>query len=537
MRYSARRWAAGLLFGLAVSAPSLVQAYDVDTHFYATYSMARYAGLTHDVAAYIASATQWMDESWVSSPFWPPVGGLDVKIRRLFHFAGTEKAGKFKAETFAGLKFVTKTEPNHPIANEMITEGLEKGWLLEAATGLHTLEDSYAHAGTIAQVGHLPDGHWPDRPFDAPEKYWQMTATVFKAMVAFRELLPESAVDCRLIDRVASAIPNCRLDAVALARGYAANPLIKATVEHNPLLTVEYTRPTVEFLLRHAKEVGYIYPNIDLEAWMAKELRYTEGRDARTALKSAFMRLLAFEELKAKEAKNPHFAILNKVRLLKDTGFGSADDPDYWASWDKGAFMDRIVEELAQGYIPRKLDLYNRFEAEKECEIRQREMAIRIRGMRTLVQKLYGVNLHFQGSNAKREYEAVGGTAPETPLPEIRVTFAKADRRAFEDMIVHYLFPTATSAKNFKSVLFDSLTLGLASPYYDIYKTRLVARDEDLYYQKPALFQKWKGQGRFKTLLKPGDVGRLMPGAADANASSSSAAGLFYAPAVSTTLN
>ena len=40
---------------------NVVQAYDEDVHFYQTYSMARFAGIKHEVAVKMALTTQWMD--------------------------------------------------------------------------------------------------------------------------------------------------------------------------------------------------------------------------------------------------------------------------------------------------------------------------------------------------------------------------------------------------------------------------------------------------------------------------------------------
>src|SRR3954468_19695100 len=69
------------LVALIAATTSTARAYDIDVHFYQTYSMARYAGLKHEAAALIAASAQWADETQViASPF------IDPKMRRLFHF-------------------------------------------------------------------------------------------------------------------------------------------------------------------------------------------------------------------------------------------------------------------------------------------------------------------------------------------------------------------------------------------------------------------------------------------------------------------
>ena len=58
-----------VLFALALSLISVTaRAYDEDTHFYATYAMARYSGISHEVAVKLATTTQWMDECFLSDP-------------------------------------------------------------------------------------------------------------------------------------------------------------------------------------------------------------------------------------------------------------------------------------------------------------------------------------------------------------------------------------------------------------------------------------------------------------------------------------
>src|SRR4051812_46584052 len=100
-----------LIFGFSLAA----NAYEVDTHFYATYAMARYVGIGHEIASQIALSAQWMDETNLSSPFLLlPVSGDHA--RRLFHFCGTRKDGKFpglnRVFDKVGVTAIVKTERN-----------------------------------------------------------------------------------------------------------------------------------------------------------------------------------------------------------------------------------------------------------------------------------------------------------------------------------------------------------------------------------------------------------------------------------------
>ena len=102
---------------------------------------------------------------------------------------------------------------------------------MKAGASLHVIEDSYAHAGTSAEIGHTAFWHWPDRPFESAltiEKYFEMTQTLFKAMVAIRAQLPDSGKDCSLHSTGSTA--NCNMSAEDLAAAYHAIPEVVQTV-------------------------------------------------------------------------------------------------------------------------------------------------------------------------------------------------------------------------------------------------------------------------------------------------------------------
>src|SRR6185312_14741340 len=187
------------LLSLALSLTFLApwaHAYDEDTHFYGTYSMARFAGIDQSVALKIALSAQWMDECFLSDPTSMILLPLDgVKKRRLLHFPSIRLANKFATGTqdesfgfsyYGVYKKIgdllmrtynldatrviwhSTTVPNDPFASGLMREALREGNLMKAGASIHTLEDSYAHAGTSAEVGHTAFWHWPDRPFETP---------------------------------------------------------------------------------------------------------------------------------------------------------------------------------------------------------------------------------------------------------------------------------------------------------------------------------------------------------------------------------
>lgn len=277
-----------LIVMICLCAIQNTHAYDEDTHFYGTYSMARFAGINQKVALKIALSAQWMDESFMSDPtslmFLPLTG---VKKRRLLHFPASRVAGTLSskvqlseigAEEFTGFKktiveyiakfsgagqpvdtinFFTKTKEADRFATEMLSEGLNEGNLMKAAASLHVLEDSFAHAGTPAEEGHRSFWHWPDRPFDSYKKYDRMVQSVMAAMVAIREMLPPQALDCNLKALPKKNTPNCMLPYPVLHAAYVKLPEVQQTVSYNVLKDPEYVKTAMDDFYVRAIDAKY----------------------------------------------------------------------------------------------------------------------------------------------------------------------------------------------------------------------------------------------------------------------------------------
>jgi hypothetical protein len=97
----------------------------------------------------------------------------------------------------ANINLVCKTEANHPMAYNMLWEGLEEGNLIKAATALHTIEDSFAHAGTPSHLGHSMQGHVPDRCQNAPDKCKDMVRAAMAGIYAIRKGLPQESLNLK----------------------------------------------------------------------------------------------------------------------------------------------------------------------------------------------------------------------------------------------------------------------------------------------------------------------------------------------------
>jgi hypothetical protein len=294
----------GTLFFSALFFQTAANAYETDTHFYATYAMARYAGIQHETASVIASSAQWPDETEIlGSPMVPDVI-IGTKMRRLFHFPcdpySPEKGANSLSNLLGGassnfLEFMThlmsadlqkrveawvrgvnglcETFPVHPMAYNMLDEGLERGNLIEAATAIHTIEDSFAHAGTYSNIGHAVFGHHPDRGPNFPVKYRTMVRAVMVALVAIRANLPDSQIDHNFRDPgYALNKANADMTIDELTDGYKNNEYVKNTYLKDPYKDPEYVKFAIEFFIKLAQNLSddgdyFIDPEFNAIDW------------------------------------------------------------------------------------------------------------------------------------------------------------------------------------------------------------------------------------------------------------------------------
>ncbi len=500
-------------------------AYDVDTHFYATYAMARHAGIKKEVAAKIATSTQWMDESYISDPtsmlFLAATG---VHKRRLLHFPSERIGGDITSETQTqslglnvkisqalldvgntflklikinphDLKIVkqlgievgdkltsddidnilllkTKTTEANLFATEMLTEGLKDGNLMKAATGLHTLEDSFAHAGTPAEEGHINFWHWPDRPYDDVDKYFRMVRSVMRAMVAIRESLPKEALDC-------SRGSSCTDSADVLSKSYSENENIRSTVSYNMLTDPDYVQTALNHTIDKAVKKHYLNLLDDDRKTVTdliNDVTFFADRDnAQSAYKSMEFIINSLAKIDSSRAESQR--IINIPVAFTRMGLTDVDlvlTPavliNYISNYDNAGyeeglkqFIFRMTEFLLRSDVPSPLTKSNRGEIEDDTSpVRAKEMELRIANMRRLVEDLYGEKIVF----LENESKDVDGFRKEMSMDEsaeldvnqslrkiekdtrekigkdvTKISFNLREKNAFDRMIVKFLSP------------------------------------------------------------------------------------------------
>lgn len=430
-----------LIGGTILLCSLTAHSYDVDTHFYGTYSMARFAGIRHEIALKIAAGTQWMDESYISDPLsmiiLPDVG---IKKRRLLHFPGTRIANKLTVNKLPSildpssgieLRTFTETEADHDFATEMFTEGLMQGDLMKASTGLHTLEDSFAHAGTISELGHAHFWHHPDRPYvddESVEKYFKMTRSVLRAMVAIRSLLPASGVDT---DVKFGQTPNYQLNGDQLADIYSEIPQVRKAISRKILNEPTFVRFALDNVFQRAQKVNYL--KAGYQGYMNN---FTPGQDSYQAAGSI--------------AKTLPPELVNVSAIMTDTGRPQLN-PEYIISMGGiGELLSHAINDLLTGIVPRPMDVYHRFEKEEDGPVWIKEMDLRVANMRALIFELYQKDIYFVANNTSSEQgylKELTNDPAANPLPVKGngktefVTFSLGEKRRFDDMIFKFLFP------------------------------------------------------------------------------------------------
>jgi hypothetical protein len=411
---------AGLAASLVVLTSAGARAYELDTHFYDTYAMAREAGFKHEYARFLALGSQWVDKGVSSTPMGGPV--LGTMLRRIWHFpgyryktaVGTHERGKFKWKSIATF--------NHPVAHKLFDEGIRQSNWMKVALSLHIVQDSAGHAGFSDALGHLEFGHNPDRPWAAPEKYKRMTGLIFKQLVALRQVAPKEALEPWALQKRAKPVTD--RDHRELQESYwkKMEPLIRRNYFKDP----RYTPRVVNSILRDAMKNGYIRENagFKLERNLPREKDYLlpraksgkndpslRGRkDARKVLKEWVTRQREAEVSKGILVNGSVFNLktldaagYKDIRLALEKVEKQERDPAKRIQRYREIVSPEItrdviswtVDNLTRGHIPQKFGPYVHVQFESESGPRQIEKQLKQADRRAHIKRLYGVDLKF----------------------------------------------------------------------------------------------------------------------------------------------
>lgn len=356
---------------------------------------------------------------------------------------------------------ITEAEFNHPLASRLLWGGISTGNLLKASMSLHIIQDTAGHAGFTAETGHATDGHHPDRPWIAIEKYRNMLDLAFQALVAMRRLAPDEALDPQFRGANKSISDG---DALALAASLWEDNDFRETVSRDIFRFKPYTKPSVEYIIGKAQQDGLIDKNVKIEDLYPADSEYTDangkGLTAQEVLTNWVVKLRHQEIQKGIIVDGSIF----DMAVMKQLGHGvtyqalinaeNIKDPAARAKRLQALMPEtlrkelvrQVVKNMTRGQIPMQLDQYHKVEFEAEGPVRALEASLRINALRLYIFKKYNVNIEFESntlmhrlshaikSMTSKKAKAGGATIEITEPAELAnsekliITYGMADR-------------------------------------------------------------------------------------------------------------
>lgn len=399
------------------------QAYDIDTHFYETYMLARYAGIGHEVASQLANFNQWIDVSLWTSPMFPTmiIGG---RMRRLYHFPDefvTYNASQIETGATHGMKLapLQLVDENDPFGRELLLEGMKKGNFLLVGAGLHVHMDSFGHAGYSFVSGHGEGGHWPDRPWANIERHERMVSALMEDLVAIRKLLPEAALDHEFRDREMAQQDlrsHSRLSAAELASRYNQNPTIQEVVKRDIFEDPRYTREAVATVVETAIAKGLVKEPDRLRVVSADSALYVVGTNAQSIIKTIIERYV-YSDGGSVEARIDVAMVHKKLVPGLPLHRISIDEIG------RVYFVTQVIDKLTEGLIPRvpTKDGWVAFEVDKD--LRAQEIRMRLGDWREAIETVTGQRIRFESKTMFKQLQTFIAKMKGAPMDDFLKSF------------------------------------------------------------------------------------------------------------------
>lgn len=507
---------------------SSAQAYATDTHFYEFYAMLRWAGYNHEVAREFALYNQWIDVQMSTSAMLP-VLGMGTQMRRLFHFPTNAVELKItgKSEHGMKLKIFGMATRNHPMASELISQGMRVGNRFLVGGGFHVLMDSFAHSGNPYSIGHAIMGHWPDRPHTFMEKHNMMRETVFKAIVAVRDLLPPNALDENFSSD--GLRKNVSLNATELYESYISNEIIQDVVESDPMRDSRYVVPVVGEIIAAAQSEGILRPTFTL-AWLDETFPgiFNLGYNVQELTTMIFGEMTNWK--KSEQEKYFNLDLLySKVLPELPVGKTFAGVTITRESFEQAMgektdefIVSEMVRIIVDGFVPREPfrdakgnyhdDGYTPKAAFENSRLFEQEQQIKFHDWQSALKKIFA---------GPRVVLKVNDWKAETKKNILKTLASGSSSLEESTEIIDKVSMGATGAAKYflsmmKYVILDALTYMLTSPLekWGWIKTaygnaRLVANPSNMLYQFKEVFDQLLENGFYRPLLSSEQVEKM----------------------------
>ena len=431
---------------------NVAQAYDIDTHFYATSLMLIFCGVKPAIAFKIAAAAQWIDESPMTTPM------LGERQRRLFHFpqeltdtqlplpsdaeikvffqklmnqipneqdliefksdfakhdSETDAFSMHSRDVVHGQEFhaLAGVIRDNPFAYNLAFYGAIRQSIWMVGGALHVLMDSFGHSTFSAALGHANAGHAPDRPFQYWEKYEKMVNSVVHLMTHVRKLLPKEALDPNFI---LPGINKPSLDATAeeIDQAFIQNPDIKAVLARDILRSPEYTRYVVGSLMLSLYKLGAILDENEMARVASNSSLYNQGKDSYeifSDLIEGYLRMPEVDRAQVFDLNIVRKNITGSISLGRRIEAVIADRSQI--AGEKEKVIKEIASEIAETMlltlVPTELKKERSFLVEKENIFRKLEMKLRIENLQGLIFKFVGQKVVFTADNPRKAMKEV----------------------------------------------------------------------------------------------------------------------------------
>jgi RHS repeat-associated protein len=162
--------------------------YERDVHQELTAALAYSAGFSQSEAARIGQADQYVDDNPETSPMQFALTGPPYAARRDYHFTTEARRdalwSAFESSSLLGRAVVEDSEALRFWGADKRTAALDA-----LGTYLHAQQDSYSHAGYGPLIGHLAQGHAPDKTYNDVAKANAMALDTYQKLLKASSLL------------------------------------------------------------------------------------------------------------------------------------------------------------------------------------------------------------------------------------------------------------------------------------------------------------------------------------------------------------
>lgn len=261
-------------------------AYDIDTHFYATSAVLIKSGIKKEVALKLAAYSEWMEESAMTRL----IAMTKPPLKKMGHLNGPILQ--------RGQGVLDEVKESNPMAYDILKKGFEKGDFILIGAGLRLVINSFSNSESLPPDFDLSNGDIEQALLSRNiSKYYRMLKTVFRITTLLRHALPNEAKDPNLMLLLKSGQQKRAIDATAdeIYLSFVSQADVQRAVEKNIQRSQEFTRFSVALAFASLSNNGIISDQAPIAAIVQNQDLYTEENTSEEILTLIFKKLLTTE--------------------------------------------------------------------------------------------------------------------------------------------------------------------------------------------------------------------------------------------------